>query len=91
MSGCSFRGECTQLGRYEDDRFIGDRRVSCINVHLPTVGFDMLLLFAYKNRKSDKKLELTMSAPADMRTGEVFDAFDIDLVMKVAKHTLFST
>ena len=32
-----------------------------------------------------------MSAPADMRTGEVFDAFDIDLVMKVAKHTLFST
>lgn len=32
-----------------------------------------------------------MSASPDMRTGEVFDAFDVDLIMKVAKHTVFST
>ena len=75
VSGCSFRGECMQRGRHEDDRFIGDRRVSCINVHLPTVGFDMLLLFAYKNRKSDKKLELTMSAPADMTSRDISGKF----------------
>ncbi|VDC06189.1 unnamed protein product [Peniophora sp. CBMAI 1063] len=31
-----------------------------------------------------------MSAQPEMRGGEVFDAFDIDLVMKVAKHTIFS-